>query len=256
VSVEARPDRAMRPWGVPATIGFTIVIFIVFVVVQIGVAFAYLIVKGLAAPATTTADMEAAAAGLEKDGLFLGLTEQVAGPVVLGVTILFAWLRKGLPLRDYLALRPVPRHSILWWLLCTMLVTGLLDVVGYFAGYPQVPTWMMDVYRSAVFLPLLFVALVVVAPVLEELVFRGFVFEGLRHSRLGSAGAILLTALVWACIHLQYEWFYVAQIFVVGLVLGAARASTGSLLPAIVAHALMNATATLQAALVARPASP
>ena len=83
----------------------------------------------------------------------------------------------------------------------------------------------------------------------EELVFRGFLFEGLRHSRLGNAGAIILASAVWASIHLQYEWFYVGQILVLGLLLGAARLFTRSLVPSILMHALVNGIATLQVAL-------
>ncbi len=244
---EASPDRAKRPWGAAATVGFTLLIFAVFMVVQTALAIPYVVIKVVAVPTT---NIQTAAAALEKDGLFLALSEIVAGPLVVGVTILFAWLRKGPPLREYLALRPVPRQTTLRWLLCTVLLAGLLDVAAYIAGYPPVPDWMLDVYRSAMFLPLLLVALVVVAPVLEELVFRGFLFEGLRHSRLGNAGAIVLASLVWASIHFQYEWFYIGQIFVVGLLFGAARWSTGSLIPPILAHALMNATGTLQAALL------
>lgn len=246
----AWPDSAKRPWGAVATVGFTLLIFAVFVVVQTVVAVSYLVIKIVAAPTT---DILAATSALEKDGLFLGLSEVVTAPAVVSVTILFAWLRKGPPLREYLALRPVARRTILWWLLYTVLLAGLLDVAAYIGGYPPVPDWMLDIHRSAIFLPLLLFALVAVAPVLEELVFRGFLFEGLRHSRLGNAGAIVLTSLVWASIHVQYEWFYIGQIFASGLLLGAARWSTGSLIPPILAHALMNATATLQAALQARP---
>jgi len=246
----AWPDSAKRPWGALATVGFTVLILAVVVVVQTVLAIPYLVIKVVAAPTT---DIEAAATALEKDGLFLGLSEVVAAPAVVGVTILFAWLRKGPPLREYLALRPVGRQTILRWLLITVVLAGLLDVTAYIAGYPPVPDWMLDVYRSAVFLPLLLFALVAVAPVLEELVFRGFLFEGLRHSRLGNAGAIVLASLVWAGIHFQYEWFYIGQIFASGILLGAARWSTGSLIPPVLAHALMNATATLQAGLQARP---
>jgi membrane protease YdiL (CAAX protease family) len=48
---------------------------------------------------------------------------------------------------------------------------------------------------------------------------------------------------------MQYEWFYIGQVFVVGLLLGAARSWTGSLIPPIAMHALYNAIGTLQAAL-------
>jgi uncharacterized protein len=250
MSEETPAARAKGPWGALATIGFTILIFAVFTVAQIVVAIPYMIVQAARTPGTNAA---AVGAGLEKDGLFLALSEVVAGPAMVGLTILFAVLRKGPSLREYLALWPVARRTTLGWLLGTVLLAGLLDIVAHFAGYPSIPDWMLDVYRSARFLPLLFFAIVVVAPVMEEIVFRGFFYEGLRHSRLGSAGAILLASLVWASIHLQYEWFYIGQVFVVGLLFGAIRWSTGSLIPAILAHALMNLAGMLQTALQLRP---
>ena len=254
MNAEAPTNSVKRPWGAVVTVGFTLLIFAVFIIVQIVVAIPYLVIKVAAEP--TPHHIEAAAAALEKDGLFIAINDVVAGPVIVGVTLLFAWLRKGPPLREYLALRPVRPRTLLWWLLGTVLLAGLLDAAAYLAGYPPVPDWALDVYRSARFLPLLLVALVAVAPVVEELVFRGFVYEGLRHSRLGTAGAILVASLVWASIHLQYEWFYVGQVFVSGLLFGAARWSTGSLITPILAHAVMNTTATLEAALQLRPWSP
>jgi hypothetical protein len=213
--------------------------------VQTVLAIPYLMVQAARHPMM---DVATAAAGLKSDGLFVGLSEIVSGAVALGLTVLIAWARKGPPLRDYLALRPVGRLTMLRWILGTTVVAVLLDGLSYLLGYAIVPDWMIDIFRSAVFLPLLLFALLVVAPVLEEVVFRGFWFEGLRRSRLGEVGAIVLGSLVWASVHLQYEWFYVAQVFVFGLVLGAARVRTRSLVTPIAMHAFFSGIALLQTA--------
>ena len=47
-------------------------------------------------------------------------------------------------------------------------------------------------------------------PVFEELFFRGFLLEGFRRTFLGTTGAVVLTSLLWAVIHTQYDLYYMA----------------------------------------------
>jgi membrane protease YdiL (CAAX protease family) len=96
------------------------------------------------------------------------------------------------------------------------------------------------------FLFLFGVALVVMAPLGEEIVFRGFLFRGLGAS-LGPVAAVILTSLGWAALHVQYEVFFIVQIFVIGLIFGGLRWWSGSLYLVIVLHALINAIAFVQA---------
>jgi hypothetical protein len=229
-----------------ATIALTLVIAGAFVVAQVVVGIPYVL---LTAKGQSQAAIAAAAASLSSDGLFLGLSEICSGGAALGLTFLFAWLRRGPRTRDYLGFRAVPRATVLRWLLCTVLAGIVLDTAAYFAGYTAVPEWMLKIYRSAGSLPLLVFALLVVAPVVEEAVFRGFVFEGLRHSWLGDTGTTLVASLAWAAIHLQYEAFYIGQVFCLGLLLGAARIRTASLLTPIAMHSLFSGVALLQVTL-------
>jgi uncharacterized protein len=227
-------------------VAFTVLVALALTAVQTALAVPYLLLK---VTASSTIGVAAAAGALQSDGLFVSLSEIVGGSVAVGLILLIAWARKGPPVRDYLALRPVGRLTMLRWILCTTLVAVLLDGLSYVSGYAIVPNWMIAIFRSAGFLPLLLFALLVVAPVLEEVAFRGFWFEGLRRSRLGEVGAIVLGSLVWASVHLQYDWFYVGHVFVVGLLLGAARAMTRSLVTPIVMHAFFSGIALLQTAI-------
>ena len=249
VPAPAPPESAAMaprgPWGPAATIGFTLLLVLAFLLVELVVVLPYLFFRGAFAPG---ADPNLILR-LEADGLLVALTELVATPVVLGAIALAVWLRKGPPLREYLALTPVPRPVLLRWLLATMGVAAAFDIAAYLAGRPDGSDWMPDVVRSAVFVPLLALALVVLAPLLEETFFRGFLFEGLRHSRIGTWGAVLVAAVLWGLLHLQYGWFYITQIVVLGVLLGAARVKTGSLVTPIAMHALVNTAATLQALL-------
>ena len=244
VDAQQTPDTRHRgPWGPFASVGFAIVIAVLFLVAQTIVAIPYLMFQ---TAGSSEPNLEEAALALETDGLFIGISEPIAGGFAMGLILFVAWIRRGPTVRDYLALRSVGLRKTLPWMLSALVLTGLLDGFSYLFGYAIVPAWMEDVYDSAVVLPLLLFAMVIVAPVLEELFFRGFLFEGLRHSWLHDLGAILVTSCVWAGIHLQYEWFYIGQIFVLGLLLGLARSRTVSLVPPLLMHSLLNSIASIQ----------
>jgi len=66
--------------------------------------------------------------------------------------------------------------------------------------------------------------------------FRGFV----REPR-DSLPAILVISLLWALLHLgQYDWFGVAVVFVLGILLGYVRYFTGSTTLTIFLHMMFN----------------
>lgn len=89
--------------------------------------------------------------------------------------------------------------------------------------------------------PLVFFLSVTVVPgVCEEILFRGVILAGLRRS-LGDATAVLITAFLFAAMHMSPERF-IPQ-FLVGLLLGALVVRCGSIWPAILLHALHNAAA-------------
>ena len=92
--------------------------------------------------------------------------------------------------------------------------------------------------------------MIVAAPLFEEIFFRGFLFQGIRHSKLGAVGAIVITAAVWAMIHMQYNAFQMSLIFLGGLLLGTARLKTDSIQPTIVMHVLWNIIALIETAVV------
>ena len=76
--------------------------------------------------------------------------------------------------------------------------------------------------------------------------FRGFLLEGFRRSRLGPAGAVLLTSLIWTVLHAQYGLYELTHIFLLGIILGAARLSTGSVKVPMALHAVVNLIATIE----------
>ncbi len=252
-TVAAPPDpieqQSGRRWGFWATIGFGIVVALAFVLVQTVVVVAVLLWEMVNDPDFS---MEQRIEGLEADGLVLGLSTVSTTIVGVGLIVLIVRLRRGASLTEYLSLRPMSSGTVLKVLGTCAAFMAVSDGVTMMLGRPVVSAAMVEAYRTAGSLPLMWVALVVGAPVFEEMFFRGFLFEGMRRSRLGDTGAIALTALGWTSIHLQYGSYELAVVFAGGVMLGIVRLRTGSLWAPMMFHALFNLIATVQTALASR----
>jgi membrane protease YdiL (CAAX protease family) len=126
------------------------------------------------------------------------------------------------------------------------------DLFTLLVGREVVPGFMREAYlsaRNSGALALFFLAVVIVAPVSEEIAFRGFLFRGLSASWLGISGTVIATSAAWAAMHVQYDAFTLAQIFLIGLLLGWIRWASGSTLLTILLHMLANLVACIQAAI-------
>jgi uncharacterized protein len=93
--------------------------------------------------------------------------------------------------------------------------------------------------------PMLFAAaypgIAIFTPIVEELIFRGALFNAIANSWFGKAGAVVITAAVWAVIHATTApWLFVFIIFMMGLLLGVLLLRFGSLWVTIACHALWN----------------
>jgi uncharacterized protein len=234
---EAPPLIEPKPWGFWATVGLSLAILSVYVMVQTIVTLGFVVVKGL--PLTNPK-------ALESNGLLLSLATLTSGPMAGGLTLLFAKLRKPMTVRKYLALK-IPSWQQTWpWVLALAAYCVACDCLSVSLNRPVAPDVMVEAYRTAGSALLIWVTVVVAAPLFEEIFFRGFLFTGLQHSRLGGIGAIAFTSLVWAAIHLQYDWVGMLYVLAGGFLLGMARLRTGSVGLCILLHALMNAGATFE----------
>jgi len=241
-----RYRRPGRPWGFWATIGWTALWLAVFLgtgVFFFSIALTVMLVTGM------VSEVHEAAGDLAANGLLLGVVAIGQTPIMLALTALLAWIR--MPMGEYLGLgRPTYRAAVVGLLALLGLMVGQ-DLLAWSLGRPIVAEFMLTAYRTAGFLPVLVVALLVAAPVVEEVFFRGFMYKGLAASKVGVVGAILVTSLVWAGIHLQYDWYGKGVIFALGLFLGLVRWRTKSVMLPILLHGMMNAVATTQTIVVA-----
>jgi membrane protease YdiL (CAAX protease family) len=147
---------------------------------------------------------------------------------------------KGLPLRQALGLRPVPPSILL--LAALVGVSGFGVTIGiYFASVPVLgegPKVPDLIPRDRPHLLLVMVCASLLPGICEEVLFRGAIQGTLR--RLGDRKAVILTALLFAAFHLN-PWSFLPILFV-GAVLGTVTVRAASTIPAVVAHAALDAT--------------
>ena len=86
---------------------------------------------------------------------------------------------------------------------------------------------------------------IILAPVTEEVLFRGFLLPSWSRSWLGPIGAVVVTSVIFAAMHIQYNLCGMLAVGLASCVYGWLRLRSGSLLPPILAHCIGNAVATI-----------
>jgi uncharacterized protein len=181
-----------------------------------------------------------------------GLT--IAISVIMGLPAVLAalWIAIRLsrtPFSDYLALRWTSWTNVLIGVVGLVVVVLGWDQVSRWTGREVTPGFMSEVLESARAdnaLWLLIIAFCVAAPITEEFFARGFLYRGWSETALRPVGAILLSSLVWTALHLQYDWFFLGEVFSIGLLLGYLRYRSNSIWLTVVLHGLNNLGAVLQ----------
>jgi membrane protease YdiL (CAAX protease family) len=204
-------------------------------------------------------ELPAAAQALaSEDGLFLCAFLFMAP---FGIALLwFAVPRQVAAPREYLGLKwPGLQQGLLWTLIFLATHYGCWLLVD-FLGMSRQDDSFHEIIRVPLLLPLAFVALAVLLPIFTEVLLRGFLLEGLRRSKLGEVGAILIAASIltvgWSDIPpmgemrllLDREFLHDGRLFLDAIVLGVARLRTGSTYLAVLLSVIVNAVAVLSIA--------
>ena len=154
--------------------------------------------------------------------------------------ILLIVLIKGQPFKDYLAFHTVQLTTLFKWL---GILAGFVFLTELAAAWFKVDYGtdsMLELVRTTHPAWLFWIAAILAAPLFEEVMFRGLLFRGFQASFLGTGGTVVLTAILWAAMHLQYNLYGMGFIAAVGILFGIARARTGSLLVPMTLHAALN----------------
>lgn len=239
------PPTPCRPWGFWATTAFGLIAIVAWLLFQLVAASLTL---GWLGVGSNASDFEVQT--LASHAVTISIAAIASMPAPIAVIALAARFARC-TVWDYLALRWPARADLILGILCVVVLLPLGDLASWLSGRDLIPPAVVEAYRTARAsgtVLLLAVALIAAAPLMEELLFRGFLFPGYARSPLGIAGAILLTSAGWAVMHVQYETFYIVQIFVLGCVFGWLRWRSGSTTLTVILHAIVNAAALAQVA--------
>ena len=189
-----------------------------------------------------------ALAAAQYDGAVVTLSVLVLNPVTVGGLMLAVHLM-GAEQAEYLGLIWPRLRSATIGIIGIVVIIALTDALLFVSGRAIVSPFQVISYTTAAaegWLPLMWFATVLVAPAGEEIMFRGFLFRGFARSERSAPLAIVVISLLWAGLHLQYDWTGMAEICVAGLFLGWVRWRSGSTLLTFLLHALFNLEGMLE----------
>jgi len=241
--------RSTQPahWGLWGTVLWGTVIAVIFVVLQIVTILVAVISRNRRLSESELTELLSSAA---KDGYFISLSTFVTTVVCCGLVVGVVKLKKGSILREYLCIRPVSLRMLMKWIGFLLGLIVLSDSLTALLGRPIVAPFMSAMYATANPAWMIWVAVIIAAPLFEETFFRGFLFKGLESSFLGPIGAVLVTATLWAAIHIQYDLYGIGTIFCLGLLIGAARVVTASIVVPLALHSVASLVATIEVAIL------
>ncbi|MEN9937799.1 MAG: hypothetical protein RLZZ387_4378 [Chloroflexota bacterium] len=189
------------------------------------------------------------------DGILLVLIVQ--NIIFIGVPLVRTRLIRREPLASIGLQAPRPlRLTLIGLGLGVLLLVGNAVIGALFASAgirqnqaDQYPLFAGDYLGQALFM----LGAAVIVPIGEEVLFRGYVFHTLRRmfadARWGLVGAYLLSSAVFGVAHSLAATEGVVALIIPTMLLGLALAwvvnRTGSLIPAIIAHAMNNGVALL-----------
>jgi len=234
----SEPPGNTNPWTVWRVTAYVVLVAIAFLVSQ-GLGVVVLgVVETLRDPAFDLGEWQNRANGSVLVAATLGSTA-ICVPLVIALAGTDRWW--------FLRIRRTSAKSFFVWCGALLAFVAVSDLITVSLGRPIVPDVMVEGFSSAHPIWLL-LALALCAPLFEELFFRGFLLSALEAVGAHRWVAVVTSAALWSMLHLQYDLYAVVSIFVGGLLLGAARLSTSSILPCFAMHSLMNVIAYVETA--------
>jgi uncharacterized protein len=229
-------------WGFLATALWSVLIAAIYATAQIGTILAL-------ADWSSLADHSFGAllsSGVGK-GYSLALASIVTAIACCGSILAIVRLKRYALVREYLGLKPVAPMTMLKWIGLFGVIEIVTTLILAWIDLPIDNDFIVAIYKEAHPVWMLWLALVVAVPLCEEVVFRGFLLTGFAASFLRPSGAVLVTSGLWTALHTQYDAVGLTVVFSLGLLFGAARLRTGSLLVPLVLHIIENFLATVVA---------
>ncbi len=230
---------------------FFLIIFVLlfFIVTQVAtlVMAAFLLM-----PAQMAADISGTVMQAAYNGTVLSVSLCLTFAIMYFLIVTIIKIRKK-AIRQYL-----PMVSFDFSIAVKIFILWVLFVIGnevFTKLAERNPMVFMDkIYATADPLWLLVLSVVIIVPIYEELIFRGLLWqttaEQFINKKTGAIFASVLTASIFAVVHVQYDFFEIVSIFILALILGYARYRSGSLLLPILMHIFNNGVSLWQYSLM------
>jgi uncharacterized protein len=143
---------------------------------------------------------------------------------------------------DLLGVRALPVGELLGWTLGILVIGVAWVAIGSYLPVRETPLLRFMLPRTSMEKGA-FVGVALTAGICEELVFRGFLIPALD-AMLGSmTAAVILSSLVFGLTHAYQGFFGILRTGTLGLLLALPVVATGSVLPSMLAHFLINIVA-------------
>ena len=164
------------------------------------------------------------------------------------VIVVFLWARYAVVSPKWLRTRP---WTVLAWSVVAAL-GALIPSAWMQEQMPELPNWMENEFDTIMGTPWGYLTIGLLAPLSEEIVMRGAILkELLKSSKLSVRGAIAISAVMFAIIHMNPV--QMPHAFIIGLLLGWMYWRTGSILPGVAYHWSNNSAAFVINALYPNP---
>ena len=242
--VETISDEINKPWSAKATLGLTLLIFVLYFIVSIivlGIGAGIEVVESGVNPENAVALGSNASQKLALDGDFNAINYLICALCLSPLIFYFAHRRKITTSAAYLGFDKLPNKATFFNFNLAIFVYFIFSYFTSSALAVETPQSMIDIYNSTDYLFLLFFAVVIIAPIFEELIFRGFIFKGLEGSPLGVIATIIITSILFTLIHSgQYDFTILAILFPLALILGLSRYRSGGIYLPIYLHFVNN----------------
>lgn len=237
------PQAPLRePWGFSDVLLIAISFFIALNVIG---AVAFVIAASERADGVSLQQLahDSKALGVLINDVRINLPAQAAAYLVtLWMMAFVARRRYGMPFGRAIAWQWPTATWPRYLLAGTMLWLGI-TALSRILPNPTEPLPIENAFQSTGAAYLLALFGITLGPLMEELFFRGMLYSALAR-RLGMATSIVITAFFFALLHasqLANSWSPLLLIFLVGVVLTAIRARTGSVAASTVTHVAYNA---------------
>jgi membrane protease YdiL (CAAX protease family) len=245
IVAEPQAMSSPRVWKFWGTAFWGLVVFVAMFVGQLAVVGWFLFQQGGPIDKDTFSE---AVTVVVSNGLTISLSV-IAGLPAVAAALWIAIRIKRASFADYLALRSFSWTSLGIGMVALFVLVMGWDALSRVTGREVEPGFMGDVLKTARAdgaLWLLVLAFCVAAPITEEFFARGFLYRGWSESFLRVPGAIILSSLVWTGLHLQYNWYFLGEVFSIGVLLGYIRYRSNSTWLTIILHGLNNFAAVAQ----------